>query len=307
MNGLAPVEETPMRTLVFVHGRNQQGRSPDELRRRWASGLNEGLTAAGRSPLDSAAIEEIRFPFYADVLYTEEIQGRAAVPNVATLDALGWVDPGLPPEVNAQQVAMLQAMAAELGYEGPATLEARALGVPDGPWFRGMLAWVANHSGVDEAVIRGYLRDVSVYLEMPGCRSAVQDVVRPVLLAAEGFVLVGHSLGGVVSAELLAEEEVRARVELFVAVGAPLGLDAVTNHMQPRDSASPSSPWVNVFDPRDWVPLGSPLPTTPWLRKQLHVANPRGYEHSIEQYLSHPEVADVVVGGLAAAQKRASP
>jgi hypothetical protein len=38
---------------------------------------------------------------------------------------------------------------------------------------------------------------------------------------------------------------------VFVAVGAPLGLDAVTAGMRPRGSASPTSPWINVYDSRD--------------------------------------------------------
>jgi pimeloyl-ACP methyl ester carboxylesterase len=152
-----------MRSLVFVHGRGQQGREPDALRRRWAAGLNKGLTAAGRDPLDTTAIDAIRFPFYADVLWA----------------------PGLP---------------------------ARHLGVP----------------GAARLPVRG-----------PGG-------VRPALLADPDWVLVGHSLGGVVCAELLAEDEVRRRAGLFVAVGAPLGLDGVTAGMRPRGSARPTSPWINV-------------------------------------------------------------
>jgi pimeloyl-ACP methyl ester carboxylesterase len=165
---------------------------------------------------------------------------------------------------------------------------------------RGLLEWVANHSGVDEAVIRGFLRDVSAYLELPGCRAAVQAVVRPALLVDPGCVLVGHSLGGVVCAELLAEDEVRDRTSLFVAVGAPLGLDAVTAGMRPPGAAGPTAPWVNVYDPRDWVALGSPLPREGGLEDQLAVANPPSHEHSIEHYLAHPEVATLVADALAA-------
>ncbi|HEX3201862.1 MAG TPA: alpha/beta fold hydrolase, partial [Actinomycetes bacterium] len=154
---------------------------------------------------------------------------------------------------------------------------------------------------VDEAVIRGFLRDVSAYLDLPGCRSAVQEVVRPALLADPDWVLVGHSLGGVVCAELLAEEEVRRRAGLFVAVGAPLGLDGVTAGMRPRGSARPTAPWINVYDLRDWVTLGSPLPEGGGLGGQLAVANPRSYEHSIEHYLAHPEVATVIADRLDAA------
>jgi hypothetical protein len=286
-----------MRTLAFVHGRGQQARDPDLLRRRWAAALNKGLTAGGRSALDTTAIEAIRFPYYADVLWAEVVQGRAAVPDVATLDAVQRVDPGLPDPVNRRQVAMLESMARELGRE-PSTAAEALIAVPDSTLVRGLLEWVANHSGVDEAVIRGFLRDVSAYLELPGCREAVQGVVRPALLADAGSVLVGHSLGGVVSGELLAEDQVRERVALFVAVGAPLGLDAVTDGMRPRGSARPASPWVNVYDLRDWVALGSPLPRTGGLREQLAVANPRSYEHSIESYLAHPEVAAVIADAL---------
>jgi hypothetical protein len=285
-----------MRTLVFVHGRGQQGREPDGLRQRWAAGLNKGLTTAGRDAMDSAAIDAIRFPFYGDVLWAAVVQGRAAVPDVAALDVVQQVDPGLPDAVNRRQVAVLQAMAAELGAQPDVVPEA-AFAVPSSVLLRALLEWVANHSGVDEAVIRSFLRDVSAYLELPGCRPAVQEVVRPALLADPDWVLVGHSLGAVVCAELLAEE-VRARVGLFVAVGAPLGLDAVTDGMRPRGSARPTSPWINVYDSRDWVALGSPLPQTGGLREQLAVANPRSYEHSIEHYLAHPEVATTIADAL---------
>jgi len=287
-----------MRTLSFVHGRGQQGRDPGVLRRRWAAALNKGLTAAGRNALDPAAIEAIGFPYYGDVLWAAVVQGRAAVPDVAALDAVQRVDPGLPDPVNRRQVAVLESMAHELGGQ-PSPASAALLAVPSSMLVRGLLEWVANHSGVDEAVIRGFLRDVSAYLDLPGCRADVQAVVRPALLAADAHgVLVGHSLGGVVCAELLAEGQVRERVGLFVAVGAPLGLDAVTDGMRPRGSASPALPWVNVYDVRDWVAFGSPLPQTGGLREQLAVANPRSYEHSIESYLAHPEVATVIADAL---------
>jgi pimeloyl-ACP methyl ester carboxylesterase len=292
-------------TLVFVHGRGQQGREPDVLRRRWAAGLNKGLTAAGRALLDGAAVDAIRFPFYGDVLWAAVVQGREPVPDVAALEAVQQVDPGLPDAVNRRQVAILQAMAGELGF-GLSAAPETAVAVPGPALLRGLLEWVANHSGVDEAVIREFLRDVSAYLELPGCRPAVQAVVRPALLADPACVLVGHSLGGVVCAELLAETGVRDRTSLFVAVGAPLGLDAVTGGMRPPGSARPTSPWVNVYDLRDWATLGSPLPPAGGLVGQLAVANPRSHEHSIEHYLAHPEVATVIADALGAGGGRGS-
>ena len=194
----------------------------------------------------------------------------------------------------------LTASGAEFGLPPSVAAEAAALAVPSSALLRGLLELVANHSGVDEAVIRGFLRDVSAYLELSGCRAAVQEVVRPALLADPGCVLVGHSLGGVISAELLAEDGVRDRTSLFVAVGAPLGLDAVTAGMRPPGAPRPAAPWVNVYDPRDWATLGSPLPREGGLQDQLAVANPRSHEHSIEHYLAHPEVAILISDALAA-------
>src|SRR4051794_3071517 len=187
-----------MGTLSFVHGRGQQGPDPGGWGRGWAAALNKGLTAAGRNALDPAAIEPIGFPYYGDVLWAAVVQGRAAVPDVAALDAVQRVDPGLPDPVNRRQVAVLQSMAHELGGQAsPASAASAALlAVPSWMLVRGLLEWVANHSGVDEAVIGGFLRDVSAYVERPGCRAGVRDVVRPPLLAADAHsVLVGHSLG----------------------------------------------------------------------------------------------------------------
>jgi pimeloyl-ACP methyl ester carboxylesterase len=130
---------------------------------------------------------------------------------------------------------------------------------------RGLLEWVANQSGVDEAVIRGWLRDVSAYLELPGCRPAVQEVVRPALLTDPAWVLVGHSLGAVVCAELLAEEEVRARAGVFVPSGRP------------------------------WAWTGSPLGCGPGARPGRP---PRSFGHSIEHYLAHPQVATSIADAL---------
>jgi hypothetical protein len=53
-----------------------------------------------------------------------------------------------------------------------------------------------------------------------------------------------------------------------------------------------------VYDPRDWVALGSPLLQTGGLREQLAVANPRSHEHSIEHYLAHPQVATTIADAL---------
>src|SRR6478736_5555027 len=58
-------------SLLFLHGRGQEGRNPNELRRSWTAGLNEGLTLAGLGTIDPA---DVYFPFYGDRL----VEGLAA-------------------------------------------------------------------------------------------------------------------------------------------------------------------------------------------------------------------------------------
>lgn len=74
----------------------------------------------------------------------------------------------------------------------------------------------------------------------------------------------------------------------------------MTAGMRPPGAARPAAPWVNVYDPRDWVTSAPRCPGEGGLEDQLAVANPRSYEHSIEHYLAHPEVATLVADTLAA-------
>ena len=85
------------------------------------------------------------------------------------------------------------------------------------------------------------------------------------------------------------------------AVGLNKGPGRGDRRDAPAGFGRPTSPWVNVYDLRDWVTLGSPLPQGGGLGGQLAVANPRSYEHSIEHYLAHPEVATVIADSLDAA------
>ncbi|GGL17672.1 hypothetical protein [Nocardia jinanensis] len=66
------------RSVLFLHGRGQQERIPEELRRTWTAGLNKGLTLAGLSTIDPA---DVYFPFYGDQL-------------VASMDTHEGVDTG---------------------------------------------------------------------------------------------------------------------------------------------------------------------------------------------------------------------
>jgi hypothetical protein len=55
-------------TMVFIHGRGQEFKNPEDLRRTWLAGLTAGLVRAGEPGGALDAIPLV-LPFYGNVLY----------------------------------------------------------------------------------------------------------------------------------------------------------------------------------------------------------------------------------------------
>jgi hypothetical protein len=54
-----------MKRIVFLHGRAQEGRDPNQLQQTWEAALARGLKKAGKPSLIGVKIE---FPYYGDRL-----------------------------------------------------------------------------------------------------------------------------------------------------------------------------------------------------------------------------------------------
>ena len=79
--------------LVFLHGRSQQGKNPDALRKSWTAGLNRGLTVAGLPAIEAA---DVCFPFYGDRL-ADALRAPAGVTAEAlSTDPLAEILPAHP-------------------------------------------------------------------------------------------------------------------------------------------------------------------------------------------------------------------
>jgi hypothetical protein len=114
-------------------------------------------------------------------------------------------------------------------------------------------------------------------------------------------VLLTHSLGTVVGYDLFDALAGAVDVPLFITAGCPLGLPVVERNLLPRSTrdgkrAGPELrgapvPWLNAFDVRDFVALEHPLAKvfTGALRDErtFNASDP----HSIQDYLSDPDVA----------------
>ncbi|MFD8819784.1 trypsin-like serine peptidase [Streptomyces sp. NPDC059627] len=292
------------RNMVFLHGRGQQGKDPEALRREWAAGLNNGLTRAGRATVEPA---DIWFPYYGDRL-AERADGEAAVATgIALLDganapsaaeAAGRLAAESPQDSDAYD-QLLREAAVKAGMQEEADPSEGPPAASEGldqlvGTFHRALTWLAASTDVDEWTIAKVFGDVSRYLSAPGVRDAVLDTVLDTMPDRDELILVTHSLGTVVGLDLLGRLPNTIDRVLFVTLGSPLGMDAVNSRLL---AGAPHPPpgvhrWVNAWCPTDAVAIGCPLGDPRWGElSQPGVTNAQGRAHSVTEYLAHASLA----------------
>ncbi|GAA2287634.1 hypothetical protein GCM10010234_29580 [Streptomyces hawaiiensis] len=288
--------------LVFLHGRDQQEKYPDELRLSWTAGLNRGLTLASLPTLDP---EDVWFPFYGTRLH-DLVSGRESTAEPIGLDrvsaaAAAEVFAAESPTGSYERLLYEAAARAGMPQNGPAATEGFGSGLV-GALHR-PLSWLAARSDVDEWTIATFLRDVDLYLGDSAVRQAVLDTVMETMPTGGELVLVTHSLGTVVGMDLLTRLPDGLDPVLLVTAGSPLGLDGVNERLLTHGPHQPPRvrDWVNVWCPTDAVAIGCPLEDERWGKlTQLAVSNGRDRAHKIEEYLGHAKAAREIRGVLRA-------
>ncbi|WP_327691062.1 MULTISPECIES: serine protease [unclassified Streptomyces] len=299
------------RNMVFLHGRSQQGKDPEALRREWTAGLNTGLTRAGTATVEPA---DVWFPYYGDRL--AELMGKEAAVSAGTA-LLGATIPSA-----AEAAGRFAAESAQdSDAYGQLLLEAAAkVGMQEEPGasdglvvplegldqlvgtFQHALTWLAATTDVDEWTIATVFGDVSRYLSVPGVRDAVLDTVLETMPDQDELILVTHSLGTVVGVDLLSRLPAGIDRVLLVTVGSPLGMDAVNGRLLAGGPHPPPGvhQWVNAWCPTDAVAIGCPLKDPRWGGPtQPGVTNAQGKAHNITEYLAHANVAGPIGRALA--------
>ncbi|MEU1707852.1 serine protease [Streptomyces sp. NPDC005706] len=281
------------RHLVFLHGRSQEHKDPEDLRREWTAGLNQGLVRAGLPPVDPA---DAWFPYYGDRL-VRILAAHEAVPRVTEAATLSPAEAVAPVSPTAR--AVYEEMIGEAAHrwnlpeERQPDLERIALGDVVGGLHR-QLGWLAARSDLDAWTIALVLRDVAAYLDDRPVRDAVLDSVLDTLPEEGEVILVSHSLGTVVGMDLTTRLSPALRTIHLTTVGSPLGLDSVYKRLLIGGPKRPDvvADWLNGWSPSDAVAIGCPL-ADEWAGTVTDVAviNARDRAHNIAEYLSHPEVA----------------
>jgi alpha-beta hydrolase superfamily lysophospholipase len=162
-------------------------------------------------------------------------------------------------------------------------------------WVQAILRALDN-TPLGEASIDRFTRDVYVYLTNKAVRKAIDSIVSE-KIPGEPSVVVGHSLGSLVTYNVLSARGEKAAVHRYITVGSPLGVKAIQRLLVPPALAMPSGvrQWFNAFDNRDVVALraldASGFPIDPPITNKGDVNNHTENRHGIDGYLDDPDVA----------------
>ena len=305
-----------MRELVLIHGRAQQRKDSIGLKKEWIDTLKEGLKKSGLAlPIPE---DKIRFPYYGDTL-DQLVAGRSAeeAARVVVRGPEGEQDPALQEFV----ADVLTEVAEEKGISDEQVMaEAKAAAVARGEsgavvergplnwgWVQGILSAIDRHvpggSGVSIAL---FTRDVYLYITNATLRKHINDGVRAAMTPGVESVVVGHSLGTVVSYSLLRDEGEAAgwKVPVYVTVGSPLAVTKIKQALKPIKHPPCVGKWYNAMDPDDVVSL-HPLdrkhfPINPEIENKTDVKNQTDNQHGIRGYLNDKDVAKRIYDALIA-------
>lgn len=272
--------------LVMVHGRGQARWKPQLLRQEWLQALANGL-AAGKLKLPESVLME--FPFYGDELERLLRQVRTAVMDEEEL-------------AFRAEVLMEIATGAGLSEEDirrEFELAPRDKGILNWRWVHAILRALDRIPGLSSELIDLFTRDVFAYLRIPMVQRGIDRIVEAALQSGP-CVVVAHSLGTIVTYNVLRAEPASFRCARFVTVGSPLGVKAIKRHLpQPLISPPCVAHWFNALDRRDVVALypldASNFDVRPPIENKTDVQNRTENRHGISGYLEDPVVAGKVI------------
>jgi subtilisin family serine protease len=272
--------------IVYIHGIGSKP-PPAQLKLQWDLALfgrdmGPGTVMAYWADLLHSQTQEASFA-------TRSGRREGSIDVAASLEEAG-VDAG-----NADAQAMVAGLLRAAGVQS-GMRRAQALPLP------GFL-----RKPITRAFLHALVKDAAAYFFKPTLRAQMRARLTAALPREGAFVLVAHSLGSVISLEMLAERAKRddaAKVDLFLTVGSPLGIREVQDVLScPLEIPAGVQRWWNFADIIDPVALDKGIATDFVGRgrlfdelivndelRRLEGVNP----HSAAGYLSHPKVRRLV-------------
>lgn len=279
-------EKTPP-TLVYLHGVNSRGPEAPSTS-RWKDGLEQGLKAAGYPGLEDVSIVA---PSYADLL--KKLNGD---PNK--------VDAPIPPITQPKQSSSERRQNRSEFDWRMAAMERR---LADTAAFGPKPLAAAAEKAAAAAFRLKKFREASNYMNDDKVRRDVLNRVIQQLPADGSIVLIGHSLGSVVAADLLPRIPNDLKIAGMITIGSPLAqgnFDLSKLETNLREPPSNLAWWINFWS--HWDPVAAlrgASSVVPWLL-DLRVSTPVNPHsaHSSREYLEEELVGKAVGYALFGAQ-----
>lgn len=277
--------------LLFIHGRDQQGRTRESLEQLWLDSL---YVAWGEAGLPRPEGLSVTMAFYADELDTLTRSLSTSLAQTVRLRGNEQSQDDLRRRL-LQDIATASGVTAAQ-IQGFLDEDSTEKGLGSSPWVQALLRAVDQHTALGEAALDQFTRDVYLYLTFPAVSERITSIVMDAI-GHEPCVVVAHSLGSIVAYRALQELGRKAQVVGLVTVGSPLGLNTVREMLTPPALSMPAGvqQWFNAYDPGDAVAL-YPLDATRWnitpgIENYNGVSNHMDNRHGIAGYLDDVTVA----------------
>ncbi len=277
-----------MARIVCVHGVGQQLIGPDTIASEWIAPLRDGLRAAGARRDELPSGDDVAVAFFGDLFRGRKDAGDAPF-NLADIE-------------EGFETELLLALASNANID---QFEPKKAG-----WTPTMvqraavsLLRVKFFSAMTERMLVGSLKQVSWYLtDFQKRNQARERLARE--LTGETRVVIGHSLGSIVSYEVLCRTD-QPIAPAFISLGSPLGWpNLIFDRLDPppRDARGRWPPtitsWTNVADVHDIVAAVkrlSPLFERPI--DDVEVDN-EALAHDVRPYLTAPQTGAAILKAL---------
>jgi len=306
------LEYLSMTTVLLIHGINNQNNSKENIEKTWSDALRSGAATAGLTIPD-----DVKFiaAFYGDVLFEETESWNKNKPASSPMSVESPDEDYANDEVAALYLEFQkkygisdEQISQELDDQDNFQAQKRMAKGIHKSWLKAIaraLEKVLPSKG--KRVARAFISQAAAYLHKPGLKEKIDDLVMTQIIDElpkdEKVVIISHSLGTIVSYDLMRRLRRQVKVKLLLTAGSPLGIEIVKQRLGPPLICLPNvNKWVNVSDNEDFVALETRLTGETFGCDKItnidQLDNGDEDAHDILKYLAHDVVAKEIVLNL---------
>ncbi|MEB3767729.1 hypothetical protein [Acinetobacter sp. MD2] len=283
--------------IIFIHGINQQNLDANSFEQHWREVFNLGLEKNNLA-VDVDALK-LSFPFYGDILtqhnHKNALDINTMLPNWAFFNKL--------PKFREHHRQSLQKafeipLLPHYAQDQPYSLKNKFFllsQLAKDRVLKEMVILLNHFPNLHESLVEKFISEAYLYWYDPLFKQQVHERIHACFEPNQKHIVIAHSLGTVISYNVLQELQQHYQIERFITLASPLPFNVVQRHLDhavQRPKAL-TGDWYNFFAQDDYLttfPMQAPLfnfePAV-----QNHLINTFiDKPHEIIGYLQHPQV-----------------